>query len=188
MTPSKPPGVLSVEETPVGKSLSGNGMNGVSEYPPRAVESELPAEHAPPVELHGCPHCSRRFNEKALRVHVKLCQRVFSQKRKQFDSTLARVDGIVERSEIEKIKKAKEQKATPARAAQKENWRREHEQFTSAMRSIKGDAVETPGPITPDPSLVSCPHCSRSFNKASAERHIACCKKVFGKTNKVGRR
>merc|ERR1712217_466495 len=36
---------------------------------------------------------------------------------------------------------------------------------------------------TVDPSKVACPHCGRSFNPESAEKHINICVKMFGGKN-----
>lgn len=33
-----------------------------------------------------CPTCERKFNEEALQKHMKICKKVFVQKRKVFDS------------------------------------------------------------------------------------------------------
>jgi hypothetical protein len=44
------------------------------------------------LELYECPEgCGRRFNEVALDRHVKVCQKVFQSKRKQFNTKAHRI-------------------------------------------------------------------------------------------------
>lgn len=44
-----------------------------------------------------CGSCGRKFNEQALAKHVKICKKVFVQKRKQFDVAAARApEGLEE--------------------------------------------------------------------------------------------
>ena len=46
---------------------------------------DQPPEYSAPVELIPCNSCGRKFNEKAMEKHEKICQKVFVQKRKVFD-------------------------------------------------------------------------------------------------------
>lgn len=41
--------------------------------------------------LEECKECGRKFNEKALAKHEKICKKVFSQKRKVFNSAKQRI-------------------------------------------------------------------------------------------------
>lgn len=43
--------------------------------------------------LNECPTCSRKFNPDAFGKHVKVCEKVFIKKRKEFDSASKRVNG-----------------------------------------------------------------------------------------------
>lgn len=43
------------------------------------------------VLLHKCVDCGRKFNEKALDRHIKICKKVFVEKRKEFNSKNARM-------------------------------------------------------------------------------------------------
>mmetsp|Transcript_117582 Transcript_117582/g.332646 ORF Transcript_117582/g.332646 Transcript_117582/m.332646 type:complete len:327 (+) Transcript_117582:230-1210(+) len=57
------------------------------------------------------------------------------------------------------------------------------EEATAALNALKEElavvqAAAGPAPI--DPDKVQCPHCGRTFNKESAERHINICVKMFG--------
>lgn len=44
-----------------------------------------------PQNLEECRECGRKFNEKALAKHEKICKKVFSQKRKVFNSAKQRI-------------------------------------------------------------------------------------------------
>ena len=49
----------------------------MDELPPGAI--------APVGPLIQCESCGRKFNEKALKVHSKVCKKVFVDERKKFD-------------------------------------------------------------------------------------------------------
>lgn len=72
-------------------------------------------------------------------------------------------------------------------AAKKTAWEAKSNQLREAMRAAREykaavasgiDPRDIPPPVmssAPDPSLVPCPHCGRTFNEHSAERHIPKC-------------
>lgn len=43
--------------------------------------------------LQKCPNCGRNFNEVSYSKHVRICKKVFSQKRKVYDSSKHRIEG-----------------------------------------------------------------------------------------------
>lgn len=43
-------------------------------------------------DLSQCPSCGRSFNENAYHRHVKVCKKVFVQKRKVFNAAAHRID------------------------------------------------------------------------------------------------
>ncbi|CAE7599042.1 ZC2HC1A [Symbiodinium microadriaticum] len=65
-------------------------------------------------------------------------------------------------------------------------WKEQSNQFREAMRMARmvAKAEKTGGPMpemapsAPDPSLVPCPNCGRTFNERAAERHIPQCKNI----------
>lgn len=107
--------------------------------------------------------------------------------------------------EAEKVEiKAKEQKEQPKEAKDSEKgkpmpeWKKKSLEFRKAMLAAKaagGDEeaaakeqelskeLGAAGPAKADPSKTACPHCGRSFNKESAEKHINICLKMFGGKN-----
>ena len=68
----------------------------------------------------------------------------------------------------------------------KSDWRTKHENFVQTIRYAKkvteieaqgGNVAALPPPPPSDnPDYQQCPHCSRKFNQAAAERHIPKCK------------
>jgi len=173
--------VHEVDDIPVHSSGPGMVINETS----LQIPEQAPAD----VQLHPCPHCDRRFNARALSIHVKACKRVFQSKRKAFDTTEQRYKGLVEDSELEKIKadakKKPSRKEVEEQKSKKNKWRQEHDQLMNAMQAAKG-GESAPAPV--DPSLVPCPHCNRRFNKNSAARHIKICESVFSKNTHKSKR
>lgn len=150
-----------------------------------------------------CPDCGRKFNESAFARHVKICKKVFVEKRKTFDSSKHRV---AEAEQLKLMKKAKEEERRKARqtAMQKgrqqagkgnddvivqekiPKWKADREQFLAAIKAGKafskaqaeGKPLPPMEPSGPDPTLTPCPHCGRRFNEKAAERHIPQCQNI----------
>jgi hypothetical protein len=165
---------------------------------PTELVSEYPDDLGEQIE---CPDCGRKFNSGPYERHVKICKKVFVEKRKVFDSKAMRIEDNPELvkilKETEKKEKIAKKKGTAAAvgpaaaaaAAKKDKWRADSEAFRDAMKAARAmtKALETGGPLpeyvpsAPDPSLVPCPHCGRSFNQKAAERHIPQCRNIRAK-------
>ncbi|XP_010016801.1 PREDICTED: zinc finger C2HC domain-containing protein 1B [Nestor notabilis] len=141
-----------------GKELNGNGTIARSQ------------------DLAPCRTCGRRFAQDVLLRHDPICRKVFNKKRKPFSSMKQRLQG----TEIMTVRKQHPQKKQPEK---KSNWRQHHEDFINAIRSAKqvtkalkeGRPLPPPPPPSINPDYIQCPHCSRRFNEAAAERHIKFC-------------
>jgi hypothetical protein len=171
-------------------------------------------ESAPGGPQKQCPDCGRKFNPSPYEKHIKICAKVFVEKRKAFDSKKMRIESVAQDNpEIVKVlnekaeedrrnkKKGGKQNAAPqseraiAAASKKAKWKAESEAFRAAMRAGKevSNALATGGPMpeqtvsAPDPSLVPCPNCGRSFNEQAAERHIPLCKNIRAKPTSLKR-
>ncbi|NWY60858.1 ZC21B protein, partial [Chionis minor] len=105
-----------------------------------------------------------------------ICKKVFNKKRKPFSSLKQRLQG----TEITTVKKQPPQKKEPGK---KSNWRQHHEDFINNIRSAKqvtialkeGRPLPPPPPPSINPDYIQCPHCSRRFNEAAAQRHMKFC-------------
>ncbi|KAK2525792.1 Zc2hc1b [Columba livia] len=108
--------------------------------------------------------------------HNPICKKVFNKKRKPFNSSKQRLQG----TEITTVRRQLPQKNQPQK---KSNWRQHHEDFINAIRSAKqvtkalkeGRPLPPPPPPSINPDYIQCPHCSRRFNEAAAQRHIKFC-------------
>ncbi|NXI57892.1 ZC21B protein, partial [Chloroceryle aenea] len=127
-------------------------------------------------DLTPCTTCGRRFAQDVLLRHDPICKKVFNKKRKPFSSLKQRLQG----TEITSVKKQPLQKKQPGK---KSNWRQHHEDFINTIRSAKkvtkalkeGHPLPPPPPPSINPDYIQCPHCSRRFNEAAAQRHIRFC-------------
>merc|ERR1711957_174212 len=161
-------------------------------------------EYADVGERVQCEDCGRMFGEAATEKHLKICKKVFCEKRKKFNSAANRLGDqenaaqlIKNAQKIEKQVEAKKDAPGEAKAKEKAmpKWKRESLEFRAAMLAAKGSedpdknkaalaAVQAElgaaGPAV-DPSKVVCPHCSRSFNKEAGERHVAICQNLNAK-------
>lgn len=163
---------------------------------------------------HQCPDCLRSFNPIPFQKHIKICAKVFLQKRKAFDSAKMRVADNEELVKILKQKEREEKKAQMQAKKQQKNapaavedqsaqaqadkaakWKEQSKAFRAAMRAARevskaqanGDPLPPPMPSAPDPSLVLCPHCGRRFNEKAAERHIPQCQNIKAKPTSLRR-
>ncbi|KAM6126879.1 zinc finger C2HC domain-containing protein 1B [Pterocles gutturalis] len=138
-------------------------------------QKELNGTSAQSQDLAPCTTCGRSFAPDVLLRHDPICKKVFNKKRKPFSSLKQRLQG----TEITTVKK-QPQKKEPGK---KSNWRQHHEDFIKAIRSAKevtkalkeGRPLLPPPPPSINPDYIQCPHCSRRFNEAAAQRHIKFC-------------
>ena len=180
-------------------------------------------------EQRECPDCGRKFNPIPYAKHVKICSKVFMQKRKVFDSSKMRMD-----PEMEKLAKAaeKESKKLTAKGKKKggaaaapvpikeqtkfapvaasaggtsnemtaaENkaakWKADSDAFRAAMKAArdytkaKATGAPLPPPVAsaPNPHLMPCPHCGRSFSEQAGLRHIPQCQNIKAKPTMLKR-
>ncbi|XP_054676749.1 zinc finger C2HC domain-containing protein 1B [Grus americana] len=145
---------------------------GMSQIPGK----ELNGTTARSQDLVPCTTCGRHFAQDVLLRHDPICKKVFNKKRKPFNSLKQRLQG----TEITTVKKQPPQKNQPGK---KSNWRQHHEDFINTIKSAKqftkalkeGQPLPPPPPPSINPDYIQCPHCSRRFNEAAAQRHIKFC-------------
>ncbi|KGL91093.1 Zinc finger C2HC domain-containing protein 1B, partial [Charadrius vociferus] len=155
---------------------------------------ELTGTTAGRQDLAPCTTCGRRFAQDVLLRHDPICKKVFNKKRKPFSSLKQRLRG----TEITTVKKQSPQKVQlklkhvicvfiffrlQKQPEKKSNWKQHHEDFINAIQSAKkvtkalkeGRPLPPPPPPSINPDYIQCPHCSRRFNEAAAQRHIKFC-------------
>jgi len=157
------------------------------------------------IPLVPCPDCGRKFKEDRLDKHIKICQKVFATKRKQFNSAANRLgelenagDLIANAKQIEKEKeKQKENQVSQKKEKNMPKWKAQSLAFRQAILAAKGDSGDADAAAQAqelqqelnaakaagggeEADMLKCPHCGRTFNKEAGERHIAICVKTFG--------
>jgi len=142
-------------------------------------------------DLVACKNCGRNFAEDRIEKHEEICMKTAmkSKKRKVFDMTKARVKGT---DAAKYVRSAAQLKNMEAKEQKKNDWRKKREDFIATLRAAKeaqkhiaagGSIKDLPPPPPMDTSdYIQCPHCSRRFAEAAAERHIPKCKDI--KSNK----
>ncbi|XP_063831701.1 uncharacterized protein LOC135080901 [Ostrinia nubilalis] len=142
----------------------------------------------------ACAVCGRRFAPDRLHKHQDICKKAHAKKRKPFDALKHRLAGTEAENYkgteaepfISKLRKgAASSNKVPTAKPLNNNWRQKHEEFIQAIRAAKqvqahlnaGGKLSDlpPPPPSENPDYIQCPHCSRRFNKAAAERHIPKC-------------
>ncbi|VDP32453.1 unnamed protein product [Schistosoma mattheei] len=121
--------------------------------------------------------------------HKVVCIKNSTKKRKPFDSTKQRLQGIEEKNQnilggASGIKSVETARKIAQVEARKHQWRKKHEEFISAIRAAKeytvakqtGKPLPPPPPPAIDPDLIQCEYCLRRFNEKAAERHIKFCR------------
>lgn len=167
-----------------------------AEYP-----SEDDEEDNDDNDLNQCPDCGRKFNDIAFPKHIKICKKVFGEKRKAFDVRKQRLEGealqlLKKKEKEEKKGKGKGGGATAAQSVENTpvggsgaaapKWKNQSEALREAMKAMREtqkaiDAGLPPPPVkksAPDPGMVECSNCGRRFNERAAERHIPLCKDI----------
>lgn len=187
-------------------------MDDRNDFEPPDQPSEDPPSEYEEIEQLECPDCNRKFNPIPYQKHIKICAKVFLTKRKAFDSAQMR---IADNPELVKILTEKEKKEKQAmKKASKQSvkshtetpvgnndngrapkWKEQSNAFREAMKAARqvtvalatGAPLPPPKMSAPDPSLIPCPHCGRSFNERAAERHIPQCQNIRAKPTSLKR-
>lgn len=140
---------------------------------------------------------------------MKICKKVFMQKRKKFDSAANRLGELEGAKQLvanaHKIEKEKEKVAAATeggdagKAEKVPAWKQKSLAFRQAVLAARADTGDEAAAAEaqaiqqqlqdagPAPGMLKCPHCGRTFNKDAGERHIKICEKTFGKKAGGGR-
>lgn len=192
------------------------GATQMSEFPD-GTDAGVPEEYSNSGPLVPCPDCGRQFREDVLEKHIKICKKVFMEKRKKFNSAANRLGDLDNAEELianaKKLEREKErsERAASVAASSKPNkagtgesvpkWKMQSLAFRQAILNAKADAGDVEAGeqaaeiqqtlnragVTADTGLTKCPHCGRTFNDEAAKRHILICVKTFGSKPGGGR-
>lgn len=127
--------------------------------------------------LVPCFKCGRTFAEERISKHQSICNS--TKQRKVFNASKKRVEGT-EMAAYNRSGRANKPTPKP-----KSNWRKNHEDFVSAIRNAKkaqdyvkkgGNLADLPPPPpSENPDYVFCKYCTRRFAPETAARHIPKC-------------
>ena len=137
-----------------------------------------------------CPHCGRSFVQRILNKHEKICQKVFQNKRKTFNTQKQRMNDI-EQISLMKQGKLEEKRNPMLNNKYKSNvpkWKLQSEEFRKIARGDfggnnkgkggKGNNIGyTPSVITD--SYIPCKFCNRKYNEEAYNKHLAGCERRF---------
>merc|ERR1712154_199469 len=147
-------------------------------------------------QLIPCNQCGRKFSHKALQRHIKICKKVFGQKRKAFNNKVVDDEALkakrnTNQAEIEAELKRKKEKA-------KLKWKAQSSMLRDAIKSSKAiekamkegkSLKDIPNmPSTAPDTRVPCPHCGRKFAEETAKRHIPKCQNIKSRPKVLKRR
>lgn len=163
------------------------------------LKQQLSADRGPPAKgMARCPLCARDFAADRLPKHEQVCRRTRDRdrKRKVFDTSKKRLEAVaaeagVDVTSFKKKSQKEDQRVTEKLQKKKDAWRRKHDQLLRNVRAARavqrhlaagGTVKDLPPELDNadqddevDSDLVKCPHCGRTFNEASAERHMPLC-------------
>lgn len=168
---------------------------------PQPLKQQLSADRGPPAKgMARCPLCARDFAADRLPKHEQVCRRTRDRdrKRKVFDTSKKRLEAVaaeagVDVTSFKKKSQKEDQRVAEKLQKKKDAWRRKHDQLLRNVRAARavqrhlaagGTVKDLPPELENatadqddeiDSDLVKCPHCGRTFNEASAERHMPLC-------------
>eukprot|EP00483_Globobulimina_turgida_P007807 UN07822 len=148
------------------------------------------------VQRIACRQCGRKFSQSALQRHIKICKKVFGQKRKQFN---------IQRTDDEALKAAQNSNSDQIEAelkrkkiAAKLRWKSQSSMLREAIRNSKTieEALKSGKSLADIPNIpssvpdcrVQCPHCGRKFAEETAKRHIPKCQNIKARPKALKRR
>lgn len=144
----------------------------------------------------GCMHCGRFFTPDRIDHHQGICGALKNARpkgrdgkatqtaSKVFNAAAVRTGSGPAFVNAEALKRkqdaeaAKKKKSTSSKEA---SWRRASEDFQNVCKAARGEQVAAPTSHGPRSGAVTCPYCSRHFDRAAADRHISICANVVNR-------
>ncbi|KAJ0174611.1 hypothetical protein K1T71_009719 [Dendrolimus kikuchii] len=143
----------------------------VPTHPVAPVAPEPPA----PLPLTPCPVCGRTFVPQSLAKHVKICEKMTVKKRKTFDSSRQRREGLTATNGAN-LGTDLEQYLPKNFGLPENSPFLEKSPPTTAKPAPKPKPQSVRSAIMkPTAELQKCPHCCRAFGVRAFERHVEWC-------------
>ncbi|XP_041981764.1 uncharacterized protein LOC121735153 isoform X7 [Aricia agestis] len=144
--------------------------------PPVPTTPVAPVAPEPPgpLSLLPCQVCGRTFVQQSLAKHVKICEKMTVKKRKTFDSSRQRREGVTapdSRSGTDLEQYLPKNFGLPENSPFLE---KSPPQVVKATPKPKVQSVRS-AIMKPTADLQKCPHCSRAFGVRAFERHVEWC-------------
>lgn len=142
-------------------------------------------------DLFPCRNCGRSFGASALEIHQPVCGKVFSTSKK----TIAPGSSFKFTPADSRKPISNDKKGTVSSSVKRTSWRNKSQQLRLALQqrapgtgtmastlstTASSSNHESTSDVNPE-GLVECPHCQRTFNPKSAERHIPKCSSIRAK-------
>lgn len=131
-------------------------------------------------EMIECNTCARKFVSESYQKHIKVCKKVFVNKRKPFDLKKMRIineehEQLVKRSEKEE-KKIGNFKRQVVKARK---WKKQSEELRAVMKVKVNKDSNNKEPIvsTAYDDYIHCQHCNRKYNEQAYNKHLNFCSK-----------
>ncbi|XP_045775231.1 MATH and LRR domain-containing protein PFE0570w isoform X6 [Maniola jurtina] len=132
-------------------------------------------EPSGPLPLLPCPVCERTFVPQSLAKHAKICEKMTVKKRKTFDSSRQRREGVATPSDCN-FGTDLEQYLPKNFGLPENSPFLEKSPPNTAKTTLKPKAPSVRSAIMkPAADLQKCPHCSRNFGMRAFERHVEWC-------------
>ncbi|XP_048482508.1 putative uncharacterized protein DDB_G0287457 isoform X3 [Plutella xylostella] len=144
----------------------------VPTHPVAPVAPEPPG----PLTLSSCPVCGRTFVPESLFKHVKICEKMAAKKRKTFDSSRQRREGLSATNGVINNGTDLEQYLPKNFGLPDNSPFLEKSPPCTAKPTPKAKPAAVRHAITkPSAELQRCPHCTRAFGPRAFERHVEWC-------------
>ncbi|XP_061718552.1 probable serine/threonine-protein kinase tsuA isoform X2 [Cydia pomonella] len=173
-TPNTPSSVESFRPIPRTPPPARVGPPPSPPVPTRPIAPVAP-EPSGPVRLIPCAVCGRTFVPESLAKHVKICEKTAAKKRKTFDSSRQRREGLPAANGVNTGTDLEQY--LPKNFGLPENspfLEKSPPNTAKAAPKAKPQSVRTTV-MKPAADLQKCPHCSRAFGVRAFERHVEWC-------------
>lgn len=121
-----------------------------------------------------CLVCNRSFRPSLLQRHSAICEKNAKKRKVPFDSSKQRREGTEMAAYLPTVKKTQDVYSDIGKS--KKNWKAKHEELIRAVKTARGEKVDSKLIPSKPVDTEACPHCSRNFGPKSYDRHVEFCR------------